>query len=65
LRERKISHIVKVVVKLTGCPQVSLINIYERQVMRRADAILDCVNHPLHCSFEVLSSGRRFRTKNY
>lgn len=62
LREKNnLSHIVKVAGKLIGFPQVSLTNIYERQVMRKADAILDCVNHPLHCSFEVLPSGQRIR----
>ncbi|KAK0146537.1 hypothetical protein N1851_014143 [Merluccius polli] len=50
---------------MIGCPQVTLTNIYEKQVVRKANGILDCVNHPLHCLFEVLPSGRRFRVPGF
>ena len=66
LRDKNnLSHIVRVAGKLIGCPQVSLTNIYEKQVMRKANVILDCVNHPLHCLFEVFPSGRRFRVPGF
>jgi len=42
LREKNnLSNIVKVAGKLIGCPQVSLTNIYERQVLRKANTILN------------------------
>ena len=60
LRDKNnLSHIVKVAGKLIGCPQVSLLSIYEKQVTQKA--MLDCKNHPLHCSFKALPSGQRLR----
>ena len=66
LRDKNnLGHIVKVAGKMIGCPQVTLNNMYEKQVVRKANSILDCVNHPLHCLFEVLPSGRRFRVPGF
>jgi len=56
LREKNnLSNIVKVAGKLIGCPQVSLTNIYERQVLRKANTILECVSYPTLLEYLVLS----------
>ena len=63
--KNQMDHIVKVAGKLIGTPQTSLTAIFEKQVLSKARSILDCASHPLHCNFETLPSGRRFRLPFY
>ena len=63
--KNQMSHIVKVASKLIRTLQTSLTAIFEKQVLNKVRSILDCVSHPLHCNFEILPSGRRFRVPFY
>lgn len=44
--KNNLSTIKKVAGKLIGSPQLSLLAIYEKQVIQKARNILDCTNHP-------------------
>ena len=59
--KNNINSIVKAASKVMGVPQTQLAVIYDRQVLRKARAILANTGHPLHREFESLPSGRRFR----
>lgn len=52
--------IVKVASKITGTQQLSLSEIYNRHVLRKAQSILASTDHPLLGEFVLLPSGRRY-----
>jgi len=56
-----LDRLVKTAGKISGSQQAGTMSIYTRQVLRKANAILHCSNHPLLNKFELLPSGRRFR----
>ena len=57
----KLSRIVSMAEKVIGCRQVSLSNLYQMAVARKARNIINDSKHPLHSHFEKLPSGRRYR----
>ena len=55
LAERnRLGRLVSIAGKVIGVNQSSLCEIYDRHVLRKAHAILDCVDHPLHPEFVLL-----------
>ena len=48
---------VRVASKMIGVRQAQLTDIYHHKVLRKANAILDCSDHPLQREFELLPSG--------
>ncbi len=56
-----LSDIVKVASKIIGTQQLSLSDIYNRQVYRKAQSILASTDHPLLGELVLLPSGRRYR----
>ncbi len=56
-----LSRIVKVSSKIVGTEQSSLTDLYNRQVVRKANSILWASDHPLYSEFEFLPSGLRLR----
>jgi len=48
-------------VKMIGEKQVALTDFYTVAVERKASAIVTDSSHPLHSSFNVLPSGRRYK----
>ena len=59
--KNRLGSLVKTAGKISGCQQAGVMSIYNRQVLRKANAILTCPNHPLGNEFELSPSGRRFR----
>ena len=57
----KLSKVVKLGSKITGCKQTQLSHHYERAVKRLSNKILDDCSHPLHHCFQLLPSGQRYR----
>ncbi len=55
------SRIKKVSSKTLGTEQSSLTDLYNRQVVRKANSILSASDHPLYSEFEFLPSGLRLR----
>ena len=58
----KLSRIINQASKITRTPQPPLTELYRRSVMRKATFITEDPSHPLHHSFMLLPSGRRYRT---
>lgn len=56
-----ISKIIKVCSNITGVQQKSMTALYEEQVIRKAECILENYSHPLHKEFQFLPSGSRFK----
>lgn len=59
--KNRLGRLVRVASKVIGVNQAQLSDLYDRQVVRKAHAILDCAYHPLQREFELLPSGRRYR----
>ena len=55
-----LSNIVKVSSKIIGVQQSSLSVLYDRQVVRKANAVISDSSHPLHSEFQILPSGSRY-----
>lgn len=61
--ERKRLHrVVKTAQRIIGCPLPSLTDIYASRCLRRAEAITRDSTHPAHHLFDLLPSGRRYRS---
>ena len=61
--ERKaLQRVINTAQKIIGCPLPSLEDIYNMRCLRRAHSILRDPSHPGHHLFELLPSGRPFRT---
>lgn len=61
--ERKqLQRVITTAQRLTGCPLPSLEVIYNTRCLRRARSIIRDTSHPGHQLFELLPSGKRFRT---
>ena len=56
----RLSRIVNHAAKITGSPHTPLSELYSRSVIRKANLITADHSHPLHHSFQLLPSGRRF-----
>ena len=68
--KNKLGRLVKVASKISGKNQVQLVDLYQRQVLRKASSLLESPDHPLRSEFELLPLGRRLRvpvikTKSY
>ena len=59
--KNRLSSLVKVASKISGRTQAQLIDLYKRQMLKRASSLLEVTDHPLRPEFELLPSGRRFR----
>uniref|UniRef100_A0A8C6T0R1 Spectrin beta chain n=1 Tax=Neogobius melanostomus TaxID=47308 RepID=A0A8C6T0R1_9GOBI len=57
----KLSRIISQASKITGTAQTPLSELYSRSVLRKATQITEDPSHPLHSSFMLLPSGRRFK----
>ncbi len=57
----KLSRIIKHASKITGTTQSSLSDLHTQAVRRKATTIMHDPSHPLHTSFQLLPSGRRYR----
>ena len=57
----KLARIVNQAGKIIGSPQTPLPQLYTRSVLRKANTITQDPTHPLHQSFDLLPSGRRYR----
>ena len=61
-QRNKLNRIVNTARKITGCDLPSLESIYLVRTKNRAQKIIDDVSHPAHSIFEMLPSGRRYRS---
>ena len=59
--KNKLDRITKQASKLIGLPQKELKDLYIQTMERKSNSILSDPSHPLHPSFDLLPSGRRFR----
>lgn len=59
--KKRLYSLVRVSSKIIGVSQAQLTNIHHRQVLRKADAISDCSDHPLRGEFEFLPLRWHFR----
>ena len=59
--KRKLARIARQAVKIIGIPQKQPSDLYLQAVERKSSLIIQDASHPLHQSFELLPSGRRFR----
>ena len=57
-----LARIVKLGSKIVGRPQLQLDKLYLLAMRRKASAVLADSSHPLNPDFELMPSGRRFRT---
>ena len=58
----KLQRIVNISSKIIGFKQSSLTVLYEKQVLRKANKIINDNTHILHNEYVLLPSSRRFRT---
>ena len=66
LAERNnLGRFVSVAGKVIGVKQFPLCDLYDRRVLRKALAFLDCDDHPLYREFVLLPSGRRYRVPTH
>ena len=59
--KKKLNRIVNLASKIIGIQQQPLSHIYHDFVSRKVKKIVSDESHPLHNSFELMRSGRRFR----
>ena len=57
----KLSRIVNQASKIIGSPQTQISELFNRSVIRKATLITEDPSHPLHHSFQLLPSGRRYK----
>ena len=57
-----LQHVIKTATKIIGCDLPTVESIYEKRLVRKAESILKDDTHPGHTLFELLPSGRRYRT---
>ena len=60
-QKTKLSRITAQASKIIGSPQTPLSHLYERSVITKAILITEEPSHPLHSSFTLLPSGRRYK----
>ena len=61
-QRNKLNTIVNTARRITGCDLPTLESLYISRTTKRADKIIDDVSHPAHSIFELLPSGRRYRS---
>ena len=61
-KPENLQHVIKSATKIIGCDLPSVESIYEKRLVRKAESILKDDTHPGHTFFELLPSGKRYRT---
>ncbi len=59
--KNRLGSLINVASKISGRRQAHLIDLYKRQVIKKATSIQECLDHPLQTEFELLPTGRRLR----
>ena len=59
---RRLQRVVKTAQRIIGCPLPSLRDIHPSRCLSRAEAIIRDSTHPAHHLFDLLPSGRRYRS---
>lgn len=62
LSRKKLQRIINRASKVIGSPLPSLESLYHKRTLRRAHKIISDITHPAHYAFQLLPSGRRYRT---
>ena len=62
LSRKKLQRIINRASKIIGTPLPSLDSLYHKRTLRRARKIISDPTHPAHYAFQLLPSGRRYRT---
>ena len=62
LSRKKLQRIINRASKIIGTPLPSLDSLYHKRTLRRAWRIISDPTHPAHYAFQLLPSGRRYRT---
>ena len=60
--KNKLQRVVNISSKITGLKQTSVTALYEKQVLRKANKIINDSTHILYNEYVILPSSRRFRT---
>lgn len=60
--KNKVQRIVNMSSKIIGRPQKCLSNLFEERLSKKSAGIIKDSSHPLNGEFELLPSGRRYRT---
>ena len=60
--KNKLQRVVNISSKITGLKQTSVTALYEKQILRKANKIINDSNHILYNEYVLLPSSRRFRT---
>ena len=60
--KNKLQRVVNISSKITGLKQTSVTALYEKQVLRKANKIINDSTHILYNEYVLLPSSRRFRT---
>lgn len=63
--KNRLDRLVRVASKVIGENQAQLSDLYDQQVIRKAHAIEDCIDHLLQREFGLLPSGRRYRVPTH
>ena len=62
LDKKRLDRVVRVAGKIVGCVLPSLASIYSSRCLNKAHKIISDPSHPAHPLFQLLPSGRRFRS---
>lgn len=62
LSRKKLQRIINRASKVIGSPLPSLESLHHKRTLRRAHKITSDITHPAHYAFQLLPSGRRYRT---
>ena len=60
--KKRLQRVVRTAEKIIGCPLPSLLDIYNSRCLSRAQNIVKDTSHPGHHLFDLLPSGRRYRS---
>ena len=61
---KRLQGVVKAAQKITGCPLPSLEELHSSRCLKKTHSILQDSSHPGHKLFQLLPSGRRYRSMN-
>ena len=61
-QRKRLQGVIKAAQKITGCPLPSLDELHSSRCLKKAKSVLQDTSHPGHKLFELLPSGRRYRS---
>ena len=61
-QKNRLNKIVNIATKLINLKQKSLNDLYQQAISKKSRSIINDPTHPLHSCFEIMPSGKRYRT---